>query len=362
MKQLHHYTPQHYSQPTKLEWAMFGLSLVAAGLLLGLLCSGCATAALPGETQAEAKLDTAQARQLSAASASVQAAGQANAANPPGAPQTAVAGELSVANANLPAPQPADAKEALARVNAALTGQLADAQKGWNAAVAKGTTLDAQVDLLQKQVVAERAAEAASAKKATERLCIIAALVVGGALSVAAALSLAAGLYFSLPKLEYGAAGLGLGGVAAFFAATQVGTAHFNLLAMIVLIGGVAALVYTVWGGFAGGSTLQTKAQGFDAAITAVRDLAGEVAADTEAGAKKLWHWLSVELDAAHKALIADWDKLEAFFTGKTATVAAPTVTTTGSVGSSPTPSIGGAAITQPVAPPTIAPVAATKN
>ena len=199
---------------------------------------------------------------MSAASASVEAAGQANAANPPGAPQVAVAGELSVADANLPAPQPEDAKEAMARVNAALTGQLAEAQKAWNAAVAKGNALDAQVDVLQKQVIAERATAAANAKKANNRLCIIAALVVGGALSVLAALSLAAGLYFTLPKLEYGAAGLGLGGAAAFFAATQVGTAHFNILAMAVLIGGMGALVYTVWNSVAGASTLQTKARG----------------------------------------------------------------------------------------------------
>ena len=317
MKSLHHYPTPHYSQPTKLEWAIFGLSLLAAGLLLGLLCSGCAASALPGETRSEAKLDTAQTRQLSAASASVQAASQANAANPPGVPKTAVAGELGVAKANLPAPQPADAKEALARVNAALTGQLADAQKAWNAAVARGDGLAAQVDFLQKQVMAERATAAANAKKATDRLCVIAALLVGGGLSVLAALSLAAGMYFTLPKLEYGAAGLGLGGAAAFFTATQVGTAYFNLLAMGVLISGVAALVYTVWHGFADGSTLQIKAQGFDAVFGAVRNLAGEVAADTEAGARKLWQSLSVELDAAHKALVADWQKLEGLLGGK---------------------------------------------
>ncbi len=317
MKSLHHYPTPHYSQPTKLEWAIFGLSLLAAGLLLGLLCSGCAASALPGETRSEAKLDTAQTRQLSAASASVQAASQANAANPPGAPKTAVAGELGVAKANLPAPQPADAKEALARVNAALTGQLADAQKAWNAAVARGDGLAAQVGILQKQVVAERATAAANAKKATDRLCVIAALLVGGGLSVLAALSLAAGMYFTLPKLEYGAAGLGLGGAAAFFTATQVGTAYFNLLAMGVLISGVAALVYTVWHGFADGSTLQIKAQGFDAVFGAVRNLAGEVAANTEAGARKLWQSLSVELDAAHKALVADWQKLERLLGGK---------------------------------------------
>jgi hypothetical protein len=337
MKPLHHYSAQYYSQPTKLELAVFGLSLVVAGLLFGLLLAGCSSTTLPGETRAEAQLDTTEARQLSAASASVQAAGQANAANPPGVPKTTVAGELSVANANLPAPRPEDAKKAQARVNAALTGQLAEAQNAWNTAVAKGNALDAQVDLLQKQVVAERATAAANAKKANNRLCIIAALVVGGVLSVLAALSLAAGMYFTLPKLEYGAAGLGLCGAAAFFAATQVGTTHFNLLAMVVLIGGVGALGYTVWNSVAGASTLQTKAQGFDAVFSAIRDLAGEVAEDTEAGAKKLWHWLGVELDAAHKALVADWQKLEALLGGKpspttaqtTAAPATPPVATT---------------------------------
>jgi len=311
----HHST--HNSQPTKLEWAVFGLSAVVALVIVALLFSGCASTVLPGETRAEAQLDTAQTRQLSAASASVQAADQANTANPPGAPKTAVAGELRVANANLPAPQPGDAREALARVNAALTGQLADAQTAWNAAVARGNALDAQVGFLQKQVVAERAAAAANAQKATDRLCVIAALLVGGALSVLAALSLAAGLYFTLPKLEYGAAGLGVGGAAAFFAATQVGTAHFNLLAMAVLVGGMGALGYTVWNSFTGGGTLKTKAAAFDSAMAAVRDLAGEVAADTEAGAKKLWQWLGVELDAAHKALVSDWQKLEGMFNKK---------------------------------------------
>jgi hypothetical protein len=325
MKPVCNHSSLHNTQPTKLEWVLFGLSFVIAGLLLGLLCAGCASATLPGETRSEVNLDRARARQLSAASASVQAANQANEANAEGAPKTAVAGELKVASANLPAPQPEDAREALARVNIALTGQLAKAQTAWSAAVAKGNALEAQVDVLQKQVVAEHATAAANAKNATDRLCVVAALFVGGSLSVMAALSLAAGMYFVLPKLDYGAAGLGLGGAAAFFAATQVGTPHFNILAMVVLAGGTGAMGYTVWHAFAGGRILKSKASAFEGAMAAVRDLAGEVATDTEVGAKKLWHWLSVELDAAHKALVADWQKLEVRFSGKANSATQPT-------------------------------------
>ena len=79
----------HYSQPTKLEWTVFGLSAVAALVIVALLFSGCASAALPGETKAEAQLDTVEARQLSAALASqpevrpeVVARGNALAADP----------------------------------------------------------------------------------------------------------------------------------------------------------------------------------------------------------------------------------------------------------------------------------------
>lgn len=285
------------------------------GVLAISLCAACATPALPGETKAEAKLETIQARQLSAASASVAAAGDANQANPDGAPKTAVAGELGVAAANLPAANAEDARAALARVNAALAGKLAEAQKGWTDAVLRGQSLDLQIGGLQKQIIAERAAAAAAQRQATEHLCVIAALLVGGALFVGGALSLAAGMYFTLPKLEYGALGLALNAACAFFAATQVGTTRFNILAMVVLTGGMAALVYTVWSGFQAGSALQSKAGGFDAAMQAIRNFAGEVAADVESDGKKLWQWLGVEFDAAHKALVADWQKLAALFT-----------------------------------------------
>jgi hypothetical protein len=49
--------------------------------------------------------------------------------------------------------------------------------------------------------------------------------------------------------------------------------------------------------------------------MRAIRNFAGEVAADVESDGKKLWQWLGVEFDAAHKALVADWQKLEALFT-----------------------------------------------
>jgi outer membrane murein-binding lipoprotein Lpp len=321
MKQFHHYTPELYHRPSKLEYAVFGFTLVLFSVLLGLLLllPGCASPALPGQTPAEAKLDAAQSRQLSAASASVEAAGRANSANPDGAPKAAVAGELTVAQANLPPPSVDDSRAALTRVNAALSGQLAEAQKGWDAATARAQTLDAQITTLQKQVVAERAAAAAAQRKSTDRLCVVAALLVGSALFIAAALSLAAGMYFTLPKLEYGALGLALGGAVAFFAATQVGSPRFNLLALVVLVGGVATLIYTVWSGFSGGAVLKIRAGGFDSALAAIRHFAGEVAADAETGAEKLWRWLGIEMDAAHKALVTDWQKLEAAFTAKPA-------------------------------------------
>ncbi|HTB63878.1 MAG TPA: hypothetical protein VK737_09835 [Opitutales bacterium] len=317
MKQFHHYTSELYHRPSKLEYTVFGFTLVLFSVLLGLLLllPGCASPALPGQTPAEVKLDSAQSRQLSAASASVEAANHANSANPDGAPKAAVAGELTVAQANLPTPTAEDSRVALTRVNAALSGQLAEAQKGWDTATARAQTLDAQITTLQKQVAAERAAAAEAQHKSTDRLCVIAALLVGGALFLVAALSLAAGMYFTLTKLEYGALGLALGGAVAFFAATQVGTALFNLLAIVVLIGGVAALVYTVWSGFSGGAAIQTKASGFDSALAAIRHFAGDVASDATTGAEKLWHWLGVEWDAAHKALVTDWQKLEAAFT-----------------------------------------------
>ena len=284
-------------------------SILAVGLL-----AACSSPALPGETKAEVRLENVQTRQLSAASASVRAADTANQANPDGAPKVAVAGELGVAAANLPAANVEDSRAAEARVNAALAGKLAEAQKGWDDARARGEILDTQIGSLQKQVVAERAAAAEAQRKATDRLCVIAALLVGGALFLGGALSLAAGMYFTLPKLEYGALGLALCAACAFCAATQVGTAHFNILATLVLAGGVAALAYTVWSGFQGGSAMQAKAAGFDAAMQAVRNFAGEVATDAGSDAKKLWQWLGLELDAAHKALSADWKKLEALF------------------------------------------------
>jgi len=289
--------------------------------LLGVLATGilaaCAAPALPGETKAEVKLEKVAARQLSAASASVQAADEANAANPDGAPKTAVAGELGVAAANLPTASGEDARAALARVNAALTGKLSEAQKGWTDAVARGRALDAEVATLEKQVVAERAAAAEAQRKATERMCVIAALLVGGALFMAAAMSLAGGLYFTLPRLEYGALGLAAGAACAFFAATQVGSTRFNILAMVVLVGGVAALAYAGWAGWQGGRTLKTKAGGFDSAMLAVRHFLGEAAGGVETEAKRLWRWLGVELDGAHKALVADWQEWEASFADK---------------------------------------------
>ena len=284
-------------------------------LLLLLIAAGCSSPALPGETRAEAKLENVEARQLSAAAAAVDAAKFANQANPDGPPKTATAGELNVADANLPPADAEDAREALARVNAALTGQLAEAQTGWNDAIARGHALDAQIASLQMQVAAERATAAALQREATNRLCVLAALLVGGALFVGAALSLAAGLYFSLIKLEYGAIGLALCAACAFFTATQVGSAHFNFLATAVIIAALTALGYTIWHSFAGGATLKNKANGFEAVFSAVRKFAGAAAADTESGAKKLWHWLGVELDSAHKALVADWQKLESVFT-----------------------------------------------
>jgi len=286
-------------------------------LLNACLLAGCASPDLPGETKTEAKLDQAEQMQLSRAAAAVDAAKSANEANPDGLAKTATAGELDVADANLPAAKLEDAREALARVNAALTGQLSAAQKAWNDAAAEGKELQNKVDFLEKQVVAERAAAAANEKMANDRRCINAALTVGGLLSVAAALSLATGMYFGWLKLKYGAAGLGLCGALAFFAATQVGTAHFNFLATLVIIGGVAAASYCTWHGFAGGNTLQTKAGGFDQAFSALRKFAGEMATDTETDAKNIWRWLGVELDRAHKALVADWEKLEEAFASK---------------------------------------------
>jgi hypothetical protein len=295
-------------------------------ILTAALLAACAAPGLPGETKAESTLENVETRQLSAASASVQAAGQANQANPEGAPKAAVAGELGVAAANLPAANAEDARAALARVNAALAGKLAEAQKGWDEASARGHALDAQVSDLQKQVVAERATAAEAQRKATEHSCVFAALLVGGVLFIGGALSLAAGMYFTLPKLEYGALGLALCAACAFFAATQVGTVHFNVLATVVLAGAVLALAYTVWSGFQGGSTIKAKAGGFDAAMLAVRHFLGDAALDASSDAKKLWHWLGVELDAAHKALVADWEKLDALFTAQ-AGGSAPTPT-----------------------------------
>jgi len=315
----HHCENPIYNKPTKLEWAtfMFVALLVAFFLMLTCLTAGCASPALPGETKAEVKLDQAEQKQLSHAAAAVDAAKIANQANPDGLPKTATAGELAVADANLPPAQAEDAHEALARVNTALTGKLAEAQKAWSDAVEKGNALQSKVDSLEKQVVAERATAAANEKKANDRLCIITALIVGGALNVLAALSLVAGMYFSLPKLEYGAAGLGLCGASAFITATQVGTTHFNWLATVVIFGGVGALVYVVRESLAQAQTLKTKAGGFDAAFSAVRKVAGEIGSTVETDAKSIWHWLSQELDRAHKALVADWEKLEAVFADK---------------------------------------------
>jgi hypothetical protein len=288
--------------------------LLNLGMLAGSLLAACAAPGLPGETKSEVKLDKIEAQQLSAASASVQAADAANTANPDGAPKTAVAGELGVAAANLPAASGEDARAAQARVNEVLAGKLSEAQKGWEVAVARGQALDGQVSALQMQVVAERAAAAEAQRKATERLCVIAALLVGGGLFVAGAFCLAAGLYFTLPKLEYGALGLAAGASCAFLAATQVGSAYFNALAMAVLVGGVGALAYAVWAGFQGGAIIKTKAGGFDSAMQAVRRFLGEAADAAETDAKKLWRWLGIELDSAHKALVADWQKMEAQF------------------------------------------------
>ena len=330
MKSFHHYPAPLYNRPSKLELLTFGLVATLAAILLGLLtlAAGCASGAPPGETPSEKKLAVVQDAQLSQAAAAVNAAKFANQANPDGPPKTATAGELSVADANLPDAKPADAREALARVNAALTGQLAAAQKSWNDAVAQGNALQGKVDALEKQVIAERATAAANEQKANDRLCVIAALIAGGVLSVAAALSLAAGIYFSLTKLEYGAGGLGLCGALAFFAATQVGSAHFNLLATLVIIGGLAAMVYSVGQSFAGGSALQTKADAFDQTLSALRKFAGEVAGDAETDAKEIWHWLGVELDQAHKALVADWQNLAALFAGNPKSAASPPAST----------------------------------
>ncbi len=319
MKSLHYYPKPAHAKPSKLELAVFGFVLILFAIFIGLLTllGGCASPGLPGQTPSERKLATAQSAQLSHAAAAVNAAQAANQANPDGLPKTATAGELSVADANLPPAKTEDAREALARVNAALTGELATAQKAWNDAETKGHYLEDKVDTLQKQVATERAAATANEKKANDRLCIIAALIVGGVLVVAAALSLAAGMYFSLTKLEYGAGGLGLCGALAFFAATQVGSVHFNFLATAALLGGIAGGVYVVWQSFAGGSAIQAKANGFDQVFSALRKFAGEVATDTETGAKSIWHWVGTELDRAQKALVADWQKLETVFADK---------------------------------------------
>jgi hypothetical protein len=297
------------------------LALICATLFLlavAIMLAGCHSPMASPETPAEAKLDSAQMKQLSAAAAAVDAANVANQANPDGLPKTAVSGELEVADANLPPASAADGKTALNRVNEALAGDLEKAHAGWAAAIQQGNILSSKVSDLEKQVAVERATAIAAQRKATERLCVIAALTVGGALFVGAALSLAAGLYFGLKKLELGAAGLALCGAGAFFAATQVGTTRFDVLAMIVLAGGVGGLVYVVWSGFYDGATIKAKASGFDAVFCAVRQAAGEVEAGIEADAQKLWRYLSVELDKAHKALVADWDKLTALFSRKT--------------------------------------------
>jgi hypothetical protein len=90
-------------------------------------------------------------------------------------------------------------------------------------------------------------------------------------------------------------------------------------------LGGLAAAIYTVWHGYAGGSALQAKANGFEQVLSAVRKFAEEVASDTEADAKKIWHWLGTEMDQAQKALVADWQKLETLFSGKKASAPTPT-------------------------------------
>ncbi|HVU37927.1 MAG TPA: hypothetical protein VHC95_06300 [Opitutales bacterium] len=315
MKQVHHYENPLYNRPSQSELAVFTLILLLGIWLFVLLgLAGCAASALPGQTPAEHKLNAAQSAQLSHAAAAVQAAKSANAANPDGLPKTATAGELGVADANLPEPKPEDAREALARVNAALTGKLAEAEKAWADAEAKGGVLQGKISGLEKQVAAEKAATAANEKKANDRLCIIAALMIGGVFGIAAGLSLTAGIYFSLPKLEYGAGGLGVAGALAFFAATQVGSVHFNDIATVVILGGMAAAIYSIWHGFAGGSVIQTKAGGFERAMSVVKKLADEVAGDVETDAKKIWRWLAEELDQAHKVIIADWQKLETVF------------------------------------------------
>ncbi|HVU38087.1 MAG TPA: hypothetical protein VHC95_07110 [Opitutales bacterium] len=296
-------------KPTKTELGIFFAVMFLTVALFALLCfAGCSAPALPGQTASEVKLDRAQDAQLSHAAAAVQAAQTANQANPEGLPKTATAGELGVANANLPEPKPEDAREALARVNAALTGQLATAQAAWAKAEAQGNALQGKIDDLQKQVAAEKAAAAANEKKANDRLCIIAALIIGGGFSLGAGLSLAAGLYFALPKLEYGAAGLGLAGGLAFFAATQVGTTHFNLLATGIILAGLAAAAYTVWHSFAAGNTLTTKADGLDSAMSALKTFAAHAAADVEVGAKDLGHFLEKEFDWAETKVADGWD------------------------------------------------------
>jgi hypothetical protein len=293
---------------------LFVIALIFFGLPILAYLAGCAQPAIVGETKTEARLDTDQSKQLSAARASVDAASGAAAAAQPEPVKVAVVGELGVAQANLPPATPVDEQAATDRVNDALSGKLAAAQQSWQEAVARGDSLSGQVASLQKQLVAERAAAAVAQEKANERLCVMAALETGGGLFAAAALALAAGMYFGLPKLEYAAAGLALCAVAAFFAATQVGSGRFDLLAMLVLGGGVGALVYAVWSGFEGGGTIATKATGFDAAFSAIEKFAEDIAADAETDAKKLWVWLETELDAAHKALVTDWDKLAQLF------------------------------------------------
>jgi hypothetical protein len=310
---IHH--PAPYSRTEKL------FALICATLFIlavAAMLAGCRSPMALPETPAEAKLDSAQTKQLSAAAAAVDAANVANQANPDGLPKTAVNGELEVADANLPPASAADGKAALERVNEALAGDLEKSRAGWAAAIQEGNTLSSKVSDLEKQVAVERATAAEAQRKATDRLCVIAALAVGGALFVGAALSLAAALYFGLTKLKLGAAGLALCGAGAFFAATQVGTTRFDVLAMIVLIGGIGGLVYVVWFGFHDGATIKAKAGGFDAVFGALRQAADEAAAGIETDAQKLWNYLSVELDKAHKALVADWDKLAALFSKET--------------------------------------------
>ena len=92
------------------------------------------------------------------------------------------------------------------------------------------------------------------------------------------------------------------------------------MLAALILASGSGGLIYVGLGRLSGRQhARKAKAAGFDQAISAVRKFAGEVADEAEAGAKNFWHWLGVELDTAHKALIADWEKLEILLTKKPA-------------------------------------------